>query len=203
MVNWLQCSSKSSCGTVAATNGSVLLAFLKGCFHGIAAMLLRLASADSSLATAEVFELFVEGLVFYSKNITVDFVFSRLSEYDTFGEASWFCEWNYNRNSWRIHLPYAFLTNLSVEFNEMNKSDLWSGLISTLLERIFSEKQIILKPSNLSRQNFSIISWSWKLRLLNKKKIYFILFLYDVLKVTWNFIYLHQCLLSKSYYKVQ
>ena len=142
-------------------------------------MLLRLASADSSLATAEVFELFVEGLVFYSKNITVDFVFSRLSEYDTFGEASWFCEWNYNRNSWRIHLPYAFLTNLSVEFNEMNESDLWSGLISTLLERIFSEKQIILKPSNLSRQNFSIISWSWKLRLLNKKKIYFILLLYE------------------------
>ena len=84
---------------MAATNGSVLLAFLKGCFHGIATMLLRLASADSSLATAEVFELFVEGLVFYSKNITVDFVFSRLSEYDTFGEGSWFCEWNYNRNS--------------------------------------------------------------------------------------------------------
>ena len=49
---------------MAAANGSVLLAFLKGCFHGIAAMLLRLASADSSLATAEVFELFVEVLVF-------------------------------------------------------------------------------------------------------------------------------------------
>ena len=48
---------------MAAANGSVLLAFLKGCFHGIAAML-RLASADSSLATAEVFELFVEVLVF-------------------------------------------------------------------------------------------------------------------------------------------
>ena len=49
---------------MAAANGSVLLAFLKGCFHGIAAMLLRLASADSSLATAEVFEFFVEVLVF-------------------------------------------------------------------------------------------------------------------------------------------
>ena len=48
---------------MAAANGSVLLAFLKGCFHGIAAMLLRLASADSSLATAEVFEFFVEVMV--------------------------------------------------------------------------------------------------------------------------------------------
>jgi len=44
---------------VAAANGSVLLAFLKGCFHGIAAML-RLASADSSLATAEIPELISE-----------------------------------------------------------------------------------------------------------------------------------------------
>ena len=63
---------------MAAANGSVLLAFLKGCFHGIAAMLLRLASADSSLATAEVFELFLEVLVFrlHEKSYSVWFVSS-------------------------------------------------------------------------------------------------------------------------------
>ena len=109
MVNWLQCSSKSSCGTVAAANGSVLLAFLKGCFHGIAAML-RLASADSSLATAEVFELFVEVLVFDWRKKLFGLV---CFQFDIFGEASWFCEQNSKWNYWRLPLPSKQISMLS------------------------------------------------------------------------------------------